>query len=44
MQHFQDMARNHFAIRRLGRKYGRDFIEGEYKKLKRGKRNSKPLT
>jgi len=34
IRHFQDMARSHFAVRRLERKYGRAFIEAEYKKLK----------
>jgi len=35
IRHFQDMARSHFAVRRLERKYGRAFVEAEYKKLKR---------
>lgn len=35
IRHFQDMARSHFAVRRLERKYGRAFIEAEYKNLKR---------
>jgi hypothetical protein len=34
MRHFQGMARSHFAIRRLERRYGRETIEAEYRKLK----------
>jgi hypothetical protein len=34
IRHFQSMARSHFAIRRLERRYGRDYIEAEYRKLK----------
>jgi hypothetical protein len=33
MQHFQDMARSHFAIRRLERRYGQELIEQEYDRL-----------
>ena len=33
MQHFQDMARGHFIIRRLERKYDSDAIRIEYKRL-----------
>jgi hypothetical protein len=33
IRHFQDMARSHFALRRLERKHGRAFIEAEYRKL-----------
>ena len=32
INHFQDMARGHFIIRRLERKYGEDFIKSEYEK------------
>jgi hypothetical protein len=35
IRHFQDMARSHFALRRLERKFGRDFIEAEYEKLRK---------
>jgi hypothetical protein len=30
INHFQDMARGHFTVRRLERKYGADVIRGEY--------------
>jgi hypothetical protein len=33
MQHFQDMARSHFAIRRLERRYGQELIQREYDRL-----------
>lgn len=34
ISHFQDMARGHFAIRRLERKYGADAIQDVYLRLK----------
>lgn len=36
ISHFQDMARGHFAIRRLERKYGEKVIEQAYLQLKHG--------
>lgn len=33
IQHFQDMARSHFTIRRLERKYGASFVQAEYRRL-----------
>ncbi|MCY4542316.1 MAG: EcsC family protein [Rhodobacteraceae bacterium] len=33
MQHFQDMAHGHFIMRQLERKYDRDLVWGEYKRL-----------
>lgn len=33
VQHFEDMAKGHFALRRLERKYGRDLVEREYRAL-----------
>ena len=33
MQHYQDVARGHFIVRRLERDYGIDFIRQEYEKL-----------
>jgi hypothetical protein len=33
MDHFQDVARGHFIIRRLERKYGADLVRQEYEKL-----------
>lgn len=35
MSHFQDMAWSHFAIRRLERVYGAEFIQSAYEKLSR---------
>jgi hypothetical protein len=35
IQHFQDMARGHFAIRRLERKYGPDRVRAQYDRLSR---------
>ena len=33
IDHFQDMARGHFIVRRLERKYGKDIVEETYKSL-----------
>jgi len=33
INHFQDMARGHFTIRRLERKYGADVIQSEYARI-----------
>lgn len=33
INHFQDMARGHFTIRRLERKYGADVVEQEYQAI-----------
>lgn len=33
MQHFQAMARGHFTIRRLERRYGKAVVEAEYRRL-----------
>jgi hypothetical protein len=33
MSHFQEMARGHFVVRRLERKYGAGLVEAEYKRL-----------
>lgn len=38
MQHFQDMAQGHFAMRRLERKYGNDLVWQEYKRLNKAAR------
>lgn len=32
--HFQNMARGHFIVRRLERKYGKDVVRGEYERLR----------
>jgi EcsC protein family len=42
MDHFQDMARCHFAIRRLERKYSRDTVEAFYLESKRQRRIPSP--
>jgi hypothetical protein len=31
IDHFQDMARGHFIVRRLERKYGKEIVEETYK-------------
>ena len=33
IEHFQSMARGHFVVRRLERKYGKETIEAEYRSL-----------
>jgi hypothetical protein len=33
IEHFQDMARGHFIVRRLERTYGENFIQMEYKRM-----------
>ena len=33
IDHFQDMARGHFIVRRLERKYGSEIVEETYKKI-----------
>ncbi len=33
MQHFQDMARSHFTVRRLERAYGRSLVRANYQRL-----------
>lgn len=33
IEHFQDMARGHFIVRRLESKYGKDLVWQEYKKI-----------
>ena len=33
IDHFQDMARGHFIVRRLERKYGAEIVEETYKKI-----------
>jgi hypothetical protein len=33
IKHFQDMARGHFAVRRLERKYGKEFVRCAYERL-----------
>lgn len=34
MHHFQSMARAHFTVRRLERKYGEEFVKAQYEALK----------
>ena len=33
MRHFQDMARHHFAIRRLERRYGKELVQANYERV-----------
>lgn len=33
IDHFQDMARGHFIVRKLERKYGKEVVKSEYLKL-----------
>jgi len=33
IEHFQNIARGHFMVRRLERKYGASLIEKEYQKI-----------
>ncbi len=35
MKHFQDMARGHFIVRRLERRYGRELVQAEYERIRR---------
>jgi hypothetical protein len=34
IEHFQDLARGHFTVRRLERTYGADIVRAEYDRLK----------
>ena len=36
IEHFQQVARGHFTVRRLERIYGADVVRGEYDRLKTG--------
>ena len=38
MDHFQDVARGHFVVRRLERQYGQDEVRREYARIARGGR------
>ena len=40
INHFQDMARGHFTVRRLERKYGEGVIQREYKEISQAKLSS----
>jgi hypothetical protein len=33
IQHFQDVARGHFVVRRLERRYGKELVRAEYERL-----------
>jgi hypothetical protein len=35
IEHFQDVARGHFTVRRLERSYGKDRVRAEYERLAR---------
>jgi hypothetical protein len=34
IDHFQDVARGHFAIRRLERTYGKEIVRAEYERVR----------
>ena len=34
VDHFQDIARGHFIVRRLERKYGKEEVQKEYEKIR----------
>jgi hypothetical protein len=34
IDHFQDVARGHFAIRRLERAYGKEIVRAQYERLR----------
>jgi hypothetical protein len=34
MDHFQDVARGHFAIRRLERAYGKETVQAQYERIR----------
>jgi hypothetical protein len=36
IEHFQDVARSHFTIRRLERTYGKELVRSEYERINRG--------
>jgi hypothetical protein len=36
VDHFQDVARGHFIIRRLEREYGKEEVQKEYTKIRSG--------
>jgi hypothetical protein len=39
INHFQDMARGHFTVRRLERKYGEEIIRSEYERIRQNVEN-----
>jgi hypothetical protein len=36
MSHYQEMARGHFVVRALERRYGRDLVQANYEALRGG--------
>jgi EcsC protein family len=42
IEHFQDVARGHFTVRRLERAYGKDLVKAEYERLVHEARSPKP--
>jgi hypothetical protein len=40
IDHFQDVARGHFAIRRLERTYGKDIVRAEYERIRADARSA----
>jgi len=41
IEHFQEVARGHFTVRRLERVYGAEIVRAEYDRLKNGLRCSR---
>jgi hypothetical protein len=44
MQHYQDVARGHFIVRRLEREYGARIIEQEYQRLEQAEREAEDFS
>jgi hypothetical protein len=44
ISHFQAVARGHFIVRRLERKYGGEFVRKEYEKMLQEIRGTRPST
>jgi hypothetical protein len=40
INYFQDMARGHFTVRRLERKYGAEIVRQEYDRIRKSSENS----
>jgi hypothetical protein len=43
IDHFQDVARGHFAVRRLERRYGKETVRAEYERLRRSAEQHEPM-
>jgi hypothetical protein len=42
IDHFQDVARGHFAIRRLERAYGKEIVRAQYERLRTASTQQSP--